>query len=66
MTSRTVTTGIILGAVALLVLAAAVPKWAPPRVERRPTVSVELLAQPDAPKPPVQEVVTTASRLPRK
>jgi len=64
MNRRTAATGIILGAVALLGLAAAVPWVTPAPVERQAVVSVEFLAQPGEAQRPLEEVVTTASRLP--
>ena len=64
MNRRTAATGIILGGVGLLVLAAAVPWVTPAPIKRQPTVSVEFLAQPADPQLPLAEFVTTASRLP--
>ncbi len=66
MNKRTAATGIILGAVVLLALAAAVPWMTPAAIERQATVSVEFLAQPAEPQRPVEEIVTTASRLPSR
>ncbi len=66
MNRRTAVTGIILGAVVLLASAAAVPWFSPSPVERHATVSVEFLAQPAEPQPPLEEIVTTASRLPSR
>jgi hypothetical protein len=66
MNRRTAATGIILGAVGMLALAAAVPWITPAPVERQAMVSVEFLAQPAEPQLPLEEIVTTASRLPSR
>jgi hypothetical protein len=66
MNRRTAATGIILGAVGLLALAAAVPWIAPAPIERQAIVSVEFLALPGEPQLPLEEIVTTASRLPSR
>ncbi len=66
MNRRTAATGIILGAVVLLALAAAVPWITPSPGERHAMVSVEFLAQPGETQPPLEEIVTTASRLPSR
>ena len=66
MNRRTAATGIILGALGLLALAAAVPWLTPAPIERQPKVSVEFLAQPGEQQLPQDEIVTTASRLPSR
>jgi hypothetical protein len=66
MNRRTAATGIILGAVVLVALAAAVPWISPAPIERQPMVTVEFLAQPVEPQRPLEEIVTTASRLPSR
>lgn len=66
MNRRTAAAGIILGAAGLLALAAAVPWITSAPIERQPMVSVEFLAQPREPQLPLEEIVTTASRLPSR
>ena len=66
MNNRLAATGIILGAVALLGFAAAVPWITPAPIERQVMVSVEFLPQPGEPQLSLEEIVTTASRLPSR
>ena len=66
MSRRIGTTAVLLGAVALVALAAAVPWFGDGPPARKVTVSVEVLAQPEVQQAATVEIVSTASRLPAR